>query len=442
MIEIPLEGGFSRKRQDILNPGFTVNCQWILSGAEYTEFMGFFVSELRYGLEDFHVDLITDVGVPTTHNCRTVGGLPKLTRQSGDTYWVSATLQVDGNFTVTDLISYVGSGEIEDDIEWVFDKDESNIMNFGNNVSWERNENRTIAFWFKTPTDGPRVVMAKEGTDQPSAGLNRPGYYIMISNGFVVLRIQGDIDDSNGTIIASPSLGLDDDVMHSVVLTYTGTSTAAGWTMVVDGSSVTKTVPLDNLSESIVNSGSFVIGNNDDFAIGGFDGLIKNVAQWNTALSPFQVAIFNAAGPDGDISGLNPVFWVKLDGTDTTGTGGIDDHGSGNKNGTANFSPEGTIIDSGGSIHFPNINTLMRLFVKAGDKVRILNSKGVHPTGPTPLNLDGVYDVAAVSLGVITLDNPAAVNSDWITLASLGPGVAYGNQFEGNVLSTVTRVPT
>ncbi len=106
VVEVPVEGGGSRRRQDILLPGHVVNCQWLLSATEYTEFMGFFVTTLRYGRDDFLMDLITDIGIPTTHRCRTLGGIPHLTQQKGDGYWVSCTLECDKNPTFTSQIVY------------------------------------------------------------------------------------------------------------------------------------------------------------------------------------------------------------------------------------------------------------------------------------------------------------------------------------------------
>lgn len=135
VIEIPLAGGESRKRQDLINPGFVVNCQWQLEGTEYTEFMGFFESELKYGTEDFLVDLITDIGVPTTHRVRTVGGMPRLTQQSADTYWVTCTLQCDSNYPHTGLIAY-----------FVTDSPDGNISLFRIGNDYEVGDNVRILF--------------------------------------------------------------------------------------------------------------------------------------------------------------------------------------------------------------------------------------------------------------------------------------------------------
>lgn len=81
--------------------------------------------------------------------------------------------------------------------------------------------------------------------------------------------------------------------------------------------------------------------------------------------------------------------------------------------------------------------------IVAGDFVQVLYTEGIHPTGPTPLNLDGVYEVASTTDGdTLTLTSPAAVNSDWTVLATLGAPGRYGSASFGNVISTITRIPT
>lgn len=205
LIEIPLSGGLSRRRQDSYFAGHMVTVQWLLTRQEYAQFMGFFKTSLRHAVDPFLIDVITDIGVPTTHKARTVGGIPTLNRQSGDAYYVSCTLQCEKNPTYTGNIIYQEDGD--------------------------------IVFAVDNPT---------------------------FAEGFA-----------------------------------------------------------------------------------------------------------------------------------------------------------------------------------AGDTLRIIDSAGIHPTGSTPINLDGEYTVLSTTgFNVVTLDNPASVNSDWTVLAGLGSGIEYGDEDNGNVISTVTRVPT
>lgn len=204
-IQIPLEGGLSRVRQDMYLPSHTVECTWFLTREEYAQFIGYFRTVLDNASRPFLIDLISDVGEPTTHKCRTLEGMPKLTQQKGNGYWVNATLECENNPTYTGTITYK----------------EPNFIIYS--------------------TTNPKLV-----------------------------------------------------------------------------------------------------------------------------------------GP-----------------------------------------------------------------IVTGDTVRILYSKGIHPTGSTPLNLDGVYIVEdTTGFNVLELLSPASVNTDWTTLATLGAPAEYGNVSNGNVTSTVTRVPT
>ncbi len=106
-IEIGLNGGTSRKRQDFLFPPHILSVNWVLTtAADYSRFMGFFRTTLFNGTEAFLMDLISDIGELTTHRCRTLGGIPKLTQNRASAFWVSCTLEVDVNPTYTGLITY------------------------------------------------------------------------------------------------------------------------------------------------------------------------------------------------------------------------------------------------------------------------------------------------------------------------------------------------
>lgn len=120
VIEVKLDGGNSRKRQDVLYTPHTATVTWILRATEYTIFQGFFRTTLKNATRPFLLDLISDIGVPTTHKCRTLGGMPKLTGQSGDAFYVSCTLEVEVNPTFTGLIRYVEPGQIVFETDFPF----------------------------------------------------------------------------------------------------------------------------------------------------------------------------------------------------------------------------------------------------------------------------------------------------------------------------------
>jgi hypothetical protein len=112
VIEAQLDGGITRKRQDVLWMPHMVTVNWLLDRIDYTRFMGFFRTTLKNATNAFLLDLVADVGIPTTHKCRTRGGMPKLTGQRGNAFYVSATLEVQVNPTYTGLILYQEPGSI------------------------------------------------------------------------------------------------------------------------------------------------------------------------------------------------------------------------------------------------------------------------------------------------------------------------------------------
>lgn len=117
IIETKLDGGQSRRRLDVAAFSHTIQANWVLRSIEYTDFMGFFRSDLKQGTLDFLVNLVSDIGTLTLHRARCVGGLPHLTQNQGDGYSVAAVLEVDQNPTFTGNITY----------QW-FDPDPENLQ--------------------------------------------------------------------------------------------------------------------------------------------------------------------------------------------------------------------------------------------------------------------------------------------------------------------------
>lgn len=112
VIEAQLDGGLSKKRQDVLYVPHIATLNWQLRGSDYTKFMGFFRTTLKNATQPFLLDLLADVGVTTTHKCRTRGGMPKLTSQRGQAFYVSCTVEVEVNPTYTGYITYQEPGNI------------------------------------------------------------------------------------------------------------------------------------------------------------------------------------------------------------------------------------------------------------------------------------------------------------------------------------------
>lgn len=440
-IVVPLEGGPAYKKQDLFLPGHIVNCQWLLtSHADYTRFMGFFITSLRYGLDDFLMDLITDIGVPTTHVCRTLGGLPKLTQQKNEGYWVSCTLQCDKNPTITDTITY----SIGDGASWIFDGVDDNILT-GSVLHFERTDPFSISARINATVSNNGTIVANCENNQTAQG-----YVLAIRSTPVqglFLELNNDSFNNNNCLkryVPSSTFDLLDGQDHEIVMTYNGSSNASGVKFYIDGTNYSATTfGANTLVSTIVPNiaTNLRIGGRD---ASGFyhEGTIQNAAIWSVELSAAEVTeLYSVPVVLGGLTvhsqSSNLELWYKIDGTDTTGTDGVIDHSGNNLDGTAqnglgNGGPgEGQIVYSGISQHF-----------KAGDQVRVMNTSGVHPDGDIPLNLDGIYTVSGQAGGnTILLDDPISVNDDWQTLFDIDPSAEYGNLANGNVLSTITKVP-
>ena len=439
IITIPLEGGGSRRRQDILLPGFTVNCQWLLSATEYTEFMGFFVTTLRYGRDDFLMDLITDIGIPTTHLCRTVGGIPKLTQQKYDGYWVSCTIECDKNPTFTSTITYTPDF-IDGETVWNFDGSNDDIIT-GDVFDMTPATERSVFVWYRTSGPRGRAVVGKQ------AAASNVGWRFTISSNNTQDLIISSSAGANQLQIGSNQAAPTDGAWHHWGFTKSTSVNASGVDLYLDSVATARNIGTNNLTggTTTTNALDFQIGARGSDAY--FDGNLKHISIWNRKLTPSEVVQIYGGGDPPDLSLLSffsdCIGWYILDDTDATGAGNIIDHSASGFDGTARgASPVVEVADSiNGQIIFSGIG---RHF-QEGDTLRIINSTGVHPDGDVPLNLDGIYDVGVTTVGnVVTILLPSEVNPDWTTLYNIDPILLaeYGNLANGNVTSTVTKVPT
>lgn len=437
VVHIPLEGGPGRKKQDILFPGHIVNCQWLLKATEYTEFMGFFTSELRYGRDDFFMDVITDIGVPTTHLCRTIGGVPKLIRQSGDGYWASCVIECDKNPTYTSTITYKAGSTPS----WTFDGIDD-LVDFGNVLDFERTDAFSLSAWVTPPS---LQTVSRKIFEKTSPDINRRGYHFYFRDGGVPSEVNDtvmfELNNINNLLTNSLKVYANntftDQNLHHLVVTYDGSSSPSGVKIYFDGVAQSTFTFSNTLTGTTVSTSDLEFGNR-------LQGIARHGTIWNTDLSPAEVTELYNSGTPGDptahSAAANLVLWIKVDGTDTTDPGGVIDHSSSGFDGTA----EGGLgTDSSGPTEGQIIFTDLTEKFQEGDQIRVLFSNGIHPTGSTPLNLDGIYTVdRTIGFNVVILENPALVNTDWATLFSMGALTEYGNPANGNVTSTVTKVPT
>jgi hypothetical protein len=101
VLRAQLDGGASKFRADIIGAALNVACNWQFDPSENEYFWAFFRTATSRGALPFEIDLLIDNSELTEYSAHFVGK-PKLTQQSGLTYYVSAMLEVMPNFNPTE----------------------------------------------------------------------------------------------------------------------------------------------------------------------------------------------------------------------------------------------------------------------------------------------------------------------------------------------------
>jgi len=154
---------------------------------------------------------------------------------------------------------------------------------------FERTDVFSFSIWFKTSTPSRTLISKK------LLGASDPGYQIhMHSGGKIEFHLVGS---GGGEIdVESPS-GFDDGVWHNTVVTYDGSSTAAGVSIYIDGVSQSISITVDTLVASTLNSEQLRIGTLAA-STEPWDGNLDEFSVWDKELTSGEVTeIYNAGVP-------------------------------------------------------------------------------------------------------------------------------------------------
>lgn len=219
--------------------------------------------------------------------------------------------------------------------EWTFDGSNDSV-GMGNVYQKERTDSWSVSVWVKTGE--PAITGVTDfiicGNNDNTA--NNRGWCIYIHNDG-----QPHIQLSSSPVNALDVTGTDyinDGQLHHLLITYGGTSSAAGVAIYKDGVALTKvTVISSPLSATLVAAGNvFSIGKFGAQATSFFPGVLTYLSIWGSALSAANaVTLFNSGVVGNESAVGTPQSLWKLNGTDTTLAGGIIDYGSSLFNGTA-----------------------------------------------------------------------------------------------------------
>jgi hypothetical protein len=176
-----------------------------------------------------------------------------------------------------------------------------------------------VSFWFNADTAPTYTSLIQSGSN---SGYN-DGFriYRYSDTALAFWRGQGGYSNIFGNI-GTTSTGS----WHHIVVTRSGTTS----TFYLNGSSIAT-----GTDSQAYTSTAFQMS----FTTYPFDGLMDEVALWDSALSATNVTAIYNSGVPGDLSSLNPVNWWRM-GDNDGGTGTtITDQGSGSNNATLTNGP-------------------------------------------------------------------------------------------------------
>jgi len=210
-----------------------------------------------------------------------------------DTPWTSATAATtidksgngntgtltNMNRTVSTSIGKLGQALNFDGSDDYVDAGDSSSLSF------DRTNPVSFAFWMKTATTNTQVLIDKFITTGISISVGNTGTGIW----FMTWRNSAGTNELQRR--SSSNTGVTDGKWHYITITYTGSSSASGLLMYIDGVSSALTTTVDNLTSTVDNNASFAIGARQS-SVGAvpFNGSIDDIRIYNRALSQAEIS--------------------------------------------------------------------------------------------------------------------------------------------------------
>jgi hypothetical protein len=179
-------------------------------------------------------------------------------------------------------------------------------VDMGDVLGFERTDPFTFAFWAKYTSTSQMTVLAKMYADTPFTGYN-----IMLLGGQIYVELLNTYMSNWLRVVTTGTFN--DGAWHHVIVTYTGSSVAAGVKVYVDNVERSTTINADSLTASILTSVPFNLGIRNlgvGSYTGPFVGQLNNVGIWNRVLSSDdRVAVYGGL-PSVAPSGL--IGWWRM----------------------------------------------------------------------------------------------------------------------------------
>lgn len=153
---------------------------------------------------------------------------------------------------------------------------------------------------FKTAAGGVQTLMGK----REDGGTNR-GYQFLMDAGKLRVRIvnTGGSDEIDVVTVNT----FNDGIPHGAAMVYTGSGTAAGVTIYVDGLPVATTTASDSLTGTILDAVGFSIGAIGTVPAEFFDGVLDDCGLYGIALSaPEVLTVFGLPNDPPDLASVGP----------------------------------------------------------------------------------------------------------------------------------------
>lgn len=155
-------------------------------------------------------------------------------------------------------------------------------VNCGDIAGFERTNPFTLECWVKYSSTGNMGIMTKVAATVPYKG-----YFLMTTSGKPCIVISNTY--GSNYIYVTVASAINNNAWRHLVVTYDGSSTAAGIIFYVDGSPVGMTTIADTLSSSITNSNNFQLSGRGGASVL-FTGSLDECIVYDRELSPTQIS--------------------------------------------------------------------------------------------------------------------------------------------------------
>jgi hypothetical protein len=193
------------------------------------------------------------------------------------------------NMTTTDISSDTPGGVSTESLS--FNAALTKYVGFGNVNAFQRTTACSFSFWVKTTSTTEGYIISKM-----TSGSLPSGYGILLRGSTYQIKVIWYYSGTNRIDLYGSTV-VNDGAWHHVLVSYTGSSNASGFSMWVDGIVQTITVVGNNLTTNWSTSSNLNISGRSDGSVL-FTGLIDEVSVYTAALTGTDAAaLYNSGAP-------------------------------------------------------------------------------------------------------------------------------------------------